>query len=69
MFGLAQKAKGKEEEELSDSMQKLNVEESSSGLAGTSSTNFKKKPVIIIVVGMAGKFYKFNMLFLIDLFI
>ncbi|KAF3456379.1 hypothetical protein FNV43_RR01029 [Rhamnella rubrinervis] len=46
-------AKGKEDE-LSDSMQKLNVEESSSGLAGTSSTNFKKKPVIILVVGMAG---------------
>lgn len=42
--------KGKEKEELSESMDKLIIEGSSSG----SSTNFKKKPVIIIVVGMAG---------------
>lgn len=33
---------------MSDVMQKLKIEESSS--------NFKKKPVIIIVVGMAGNF-------------
>lgn len=39
--------KGKETEELNGSMEKLNIEESSS-------TSFKKKPVIIIVVGMAG---------------
>ncbi|XP_015867164.2 GPN-loop GTPase QQT2 isoform X1 [Ziziphus jujuba] len=49
-----QKAKGKEKEELSDSMEKLNIDKSSSGQAGTSSSNFRRKPVIIIVVGMAG---------------
>ncbi|KAL6191341.1 hypothetical protein ACLB2K_037732 [Fragaria x ananassa] len=38
--------KGKETEDLNGSMEKLNIEESSS--------SFKKKPVIIIVVGMAG---------------
>ncbi|PON93152.1 GPN-loop GTPase [Trema orientale] len=47
-------AKGKEKEELNDSMGKLHIEGSSSGQPGGSSTNFKKKPVIIIVVGMAG---------------
>ncbi|XP_015867165.2 GPN-loop GTPase QQT2 isoform X2 [Ziziphus jujuba] len=47
-------AKGKEKEELSDSMEKLNIDKSSSGQAGTSSSNFRRKPVIIIVVGMAG---------------
>ncbi|KAK9992064.1 hypothetical protein SO802_027049 [Lithocarpus litseifolius] len=47
-------AKGKEKEELAETMDKLNIEGSSSGQAGTSSTNFKRKPVIIIVVGMAG---------------
>lgn len=36
-------------------MGKLNIEESSSTRAGSSSMNFKRKPVIIIVVGMAGK--------------
>ncbi|BBG93045.1 P-loop containing nucleoside triphosphate hydrolases superfamily protein [Prunus dulcis] len=46
-----QNDKGKENEELTNSMKKLQVEESSSGQAGSS---FKKKPVIIIVVGMAG---------------
>ncbi|XP_030510953.2 GPN-loop GTPase QQT2 [Cannabis sativa] len=47
--------KGKEKEELSDSMGKLNIDEdSSSSLGGASSSTFKKKPVIIIVVGMAG---------------
>ncbi|GMN46151.1 hypothetical protein TIFTF001_015325 [Ficus carica] len=46
--------KGKEKEELSDSMGKLHIEGSSSGQPGTTSTNFKRKPVIIIVVGMAG---------------
>ncbi|EXC27502.1 GPN-loop GTPase 1-like protein [Morus notabilis] len=44
----------KEKEELNDSMGKLHIEGSSSGQPGTSSTNFKRKPVIIIVVGMAG---------------
>ncbi|KAE8057441.1 hypothetical protein FH972_014134 [Carpinus fangiana] len=45
-------SKGKEE--LSESMDKLHIEGSSSGQAGTSSPNFRRKPVIIIVVGMAG---------------
>ncbi|KAJ7954980.1 GPN-loop GTPase [Quillaja saponaria] len=40
-------AKGKEKEELTETMEKLNIE-------GSSSSNFKRKPVIIIVVGMAG---------------
>ncbi|XP_015867166.2 GPN-loop GTPase QQT2 isoform X3 [Ziziphus jujuba] len=35
-------------------MEKLNIDKSSSGQAGTSSSNFRRKPVIIIVVGMAG---------------
>ncbi|GMY27949.1 GPN-loop GTPase QQT2-like [Fagus crenata] len=48
------KGKGKEKEELAESMDKLNIEGSSSGKAGASSTGFRKKPVIIIVVGMAG---------------
>ncbi|XP_044498198.1 GPN-loop GTPase QQT2 isoform X1 [Mangifera indica] len=48
------KDNGKEREELAKSMDKLHIEESPSGLAGSSSTNFKRKPVIIIVVGMAG---------------
>ncbi|RWR73797.1 GPN-loop GTPase 1 [Cinnamomum micranthum f. kanehirae] len=43
-----------EKEELSKSMGKLHVEESSSAGVGSSSINFKRKPVIIIVVGMAG---------------
>ncbi|KAG2721262.1 hypothetical protein I3843_02G060100 [Carya illinoinensis] len=47
-------AEGKETEELNKSMDKLHIEGSSSGQAGTSSNNFRKKPVIIIVVGMAG---------------
>ncbi|XP_065626895.1 GPN-loop GTPase QQT2 isoform X2 [Quercus suber] len=50
----AAQAKGKEKEELAETMNKLNIVGSSSGQAGTSSTNFKRKPVIIIVVGMAG---------------
>lgn len=50
----ALKANGKEKEEITESMDKLHIEESSSGLAGSSSINFKRKPVIIIVVGMAG---------------
>ncbi|KAJ6432101.1 hypothetical protein OIU84_019372 [Salix udensis] len=40
-----------EKDELTDSMNKLNVEASSSGQMGHS---FRRKPVIIIVVGMAG---------------
>lgn len=51
---MIQKDNGKEREELAKSMDKLHIEESPSGLAGSSSTNFKRKPVIIIVVGMAG---------------
>ncbi|KAL9410133.1 hypothetical protein AB3S75_043982 [Citrus x aurantiifolia] len=50
----ALKANDKEKEEITESMDKLHIEESSSGLAGSSSINFKRKPVIIIVVGMAG---------------
>nr|XP_010938216.1 GPN-loop GTPase QQT2 [Elaeis guineensis]XP_010938217.1 GPN-loop GTPase QQT2 [Elaeis guineensis] len=41
-------SKGKEKEELSESIDKLHISESSSN------GNFKRKPVIIIVVGMAG---------------
>ncbi|KAK9134651.1 hypothetical protein Syun_013981 [Stephania yunnanensis] len=40
-------SKGKETEDISKSMEKLGIEESSS--------QFKRKPVIIIVVGMAGE--------------
>ena len=47
------KEKDKQKEELSDSMKKLDIEGSSSG-----SPNFKRKPVIIIVVGMAGQSLK-----------
>lgn len=43
---LSSEEKGKENDEIMQSMEKLQIEESSS--------NFKKKPVIIIVVGMAG---------------
>ncbi|KAB5538391.1 hypothetical protein DKX38_015924 [Salix brachista] len=43
-----------EKDELTDSMNKLNVEASSSGQMGHS---FRRKPVIIIVVGMAGGLY------------
>uniref|UniRef100_A0A7N0UI74 GPN-loop GTPase n=2 Tax=Kalanchoe fedtschenkoi TaxID=63787 RepID=A0A7N0UI74_KALFE len=41
-------SKGKDKEQLADSMKSLNILDSASG------PNFKKKPVIIIVVGMAG---------------
>ncbi|XP_061357035.1 GPN-loop GTPase QQT2 isoform X1 [Gastrolobium bilobum] len=44
-------AKDKQEEELTDAVNKLNIEGSSSG---SGSPSFKRKPVIIIVVGMAG---------------
>jgi hypothetical protein len=53
-FGSASKENSKEKEEISESMDKLHIEGSSSGQAGTSSPNFRRKPVIIIVVGMAG---------------
>ncbi|KAF8007005.1 hypothetical protein BT93_K1108 [Corymbia citriodora subsp. variegata] len=43
--------KGKEKEELHQSLEKLNIAESSSGQLGMP---FKRKPVIIIVIGMAG---------------
>ncbi|KAL6970212.1 GPN-loop GTPase qqt2 [Sarracenia purpurea var. burkii] len=42
---------GKEKDDVAKSMEKLKIEH---GEAGASSTNFKRKPVIIIVVGMAG---------------
>uniref|UniRef100_A0A5B6ZXM4 GPN-loop GTPase n=1 Tax=Davidia involucrata TaxID=16924 RepID=A0A5B6ZXM4_DAVIN len=48
------KSKGKDKVDLSKSMGKLHIEESSSVQSGSSSTNFKRKPVVIIVVGMAG---------------
>lgn len=41
--------KGKEKEELSESLQKLQIEQSG--------TSFKRKPVIIIVIGMAGNVF------------
>ncbi|XP_010259221.1 PREDICTED: GPN-loop GTPase 1-like [Nelumbo nucifera] len=47
-------SKGKSKDDLTKSMEKLQIQESSSGQVGTSSTNFKRKPVIVIVVGMAG---------------
>lgn len=47
-FDCCQKANGKEKEELAESMDKLQIGESSS------SFKFRRKPVIIIVVGMAG---------------
>ncbi|KAG7995801.1 hypothetical protein I3843_01G127600 [Carya illinoinensis] len=47
-------AKDKENKDLNESMNKLHIEGASSEQAGTSTANFKKKPVIIIVVGMAG---------------
>ncbi|KAK9291143.1 hypothetical protein L1049_009331 [Liquidambar formosana] len=45
----ALKLKGKEKEEVIKSMEKLHVDESSSG-----QISFKRKPIIVIVVGMAG---------------
>eukprot|EP00268_Persea_americana_P022898 TRINITY_DN2266_c0_g1_i10.p2 TRINITY_DN2266_c0_g1~~TRINITY_DN2266_c0_g1_i10.p2 ORF type:complete len:391 (-),score=104.09 TRINITY_DN2266_c0_g1_i10:2319-3491(-) len=50
----ANKPKDNVKEELSKSMGNLNIEESSSTRVGSSSINFKRKPIIIIVVGMAG---------------
>ena len=54
LFGVIFNSKGKEKEDISESLEKLHIEESSSGSAGSSSISFKRKPVIIIVVGMAG---------------
>ncbi|XP_057957906.1 GPN-loop GTPase QQT2 [Malania oleifera] len=51
---LKSETEDKEKEELAKSMRSLQIEESSSGQAGISSINFKRKPVIVIVVGMAG---------------
>ncbi|RXH76141.1 hypothetical protein DVH24_019029 [Malus domestica] len=48
------KNEGKEDEELTNSMKKLRFEESSSGSGQAPVSNFKRKPVIVIVVGMAG---------------
>lgn len=48
-------------EELKESMDKLNIGDASAGQEGPSSDNFKRKPVIIIVVGMAG-----DLIFLFD---
>ncbi|KAJ4835030.1 GPN-loop GTPase qqt2 [Turnera subulata] len=42
-----------EKEDLTQSMGKLNMEQAAAG-RGVSSVNFRKKPVIVIVVGMAG---------------
>ncbi|KAG5023766.1 hypothetical protein JHK85_020108 [Glycine max] len=44
-------AKDKEKEELTENMNKLHIEGSSSG---SGSSNIRRKPVIILVVGMAG---------------
>ncbi|XP_004496541.1 GPN-loop GTPase QQT2 [Cicer arietinum] len=46
-------AKDEQKEDLAESMKNLGIEGSSSGI-GNGSINFKRKPVIIIVVGMAG---------------
>lgn len=54
LFDCASKTQGKEKEDLNESMDKLHIGGSSSEQAGTSSVNFRRKPVIIIVVGMAG---------------
>jgi len=52
--------KEKEKEELTETMNKLNIEGPSSG---NGLPNFRRKPVIIIVVGMAGdSAFIFNML-------
>ncbi|KAI4335004.1 hypothetical protein L6164_013693 [Bauhinia variegata] len=51
--GVQATTKDKEKEELTETMNKLHIEGSSSGIGG-SSNNFRRKPVIIIVVGMAG---------------
>ena len=40
---------GEVKDDIAKSMEKLQIDQSSSG-----TTNFKRKPVIIIVVGMAG---------------
>nr|XP_029147027.1 GPN-loop GTPase QQT2 [Arachis hypogaea] len=50
--GLILKAKDKEKEQLTENMNKLHIEGSSS--FGNGSPNFRRKPVIIIVVGMTG---------------
>lgn len=47
---LSSSEKGKESDEMMQSMEKLQIEESSS----SSVSSFKRKPVVIIVVGMAG---------------
>ncbi|KAL4202178.1 hypothetical protein AMTRI_Chr02g262370 [Amborella trichopoda] len=46
--------KSLEKEEISESMGKLLIEETQNSGAGNLSSNFKRKPVVIIVVGMAG---------------
>ena len=51
MFDFDLKGTAEDKDELADSMNNLNVEASSSGQVGPT---FKRKPVIIIVVGMAG---------------
>jgi hypothetical protein len=51
MFDFDVKGTAEDKDELADSMNNLNVEASSSGQVGPT---FKRKPVIIIVVGMAG---------------
>ncbi|KAL1335975.1 hypothetical protein HN51_030404 [Arachis hypogaea] len=48
----AVQAEDKEKEQLTENMNKLHIEGSSS--SGNGSPNFRRKPVIIIVVGMAG---------------
>ncbi|CAN6445836.1 unnamed protein product [Victoria cruziana] len=42
------------DEDIAQSIRKLNIEETSAAAAGSSGIVFKRKPVIIIVVGMAG---------------
>lgn len=46
--------KNTEDQGLLKSMEKLQVEDSASSGGTSSPFNFKRKPVIVIVVGMAG---------------
>ncbi|XP_050203601.1 GPN-loop GTPase QQT2 isoform X2 [Mercurialis annua] len=51
---LDSKGDAEEKEKLTESMDKLNMKQSPSEQAESSSITFKRKPVVIIVVGMAG---------------
>ena len=66
MFDFDVKGTAEDKDELADSMNNLNVEASSSGQVGPT---FRRKPVIIIVVGMAGNsasFFRTSVIFVIS---